>query len=199
MADLADFKVDLETARPNPFNNTQVLLGDSPRTAFTKHNDMIDALHALVNHVGPTAPSPSVAWMTWLDTSTSPPVNKRRNVDNTAWLPGNDPLPGSGGSATQLTSKTTGVTLNKRVGRIVMSAAALASNSVVSFTFTNSTISQYDVVGVVIASSNTPLGYLISVDAVTNGSCRVNLKNISAGSLSDALVLNFVVHRGSVT
>lgn len=199
MTDLADFKVDLETARPNPFNNTQVLLGDSPRTAFTKYNDMIDALHALVNHVGPLAPSPTVAWMTWLDTSVSPPTHKQRNYNNTAWVPSSDPLLGSGGSVTQLINKTTGVTLNKRMGRIVMSGAALVSNEVASFTFTNSTITQYDVVDVAIASSNTPLGYLISADAITNGTCRINLKNISAGSLSDALALNFVVHRGSVT
>lgn len=85
MTDLVDFKVDLETPRPNPFNNTQVLLGDSPRTAFTKHNDMIDALHQLVRHIGPLAPSPTSPWMLWLDTSMNPPVARQRNQANTAW------------------------------------------------------------------------------------------------------------------
>ena len=85
MTDLVDYKVDLETARPNPLNNSQVIRGDSPRTAFTKHNDMIDALHQLVRHIGPLAPSPTSPWMLWLDTSMSPPVARQRNQANTAW------------------------------------------------------------------------------------------------------------------
>lgn len=198
MTDLVDFKVDLETARPNPFNNTQVLLGDSPRTAFTKHNDMIDALHALVNHVGPTAPSPTVAWMTWLDTSTSPPVNKRRNVDNTAWLPGNDPLPGSGGSVTQVTSKTTAVTLNKASGRITTHAAALAGGSVAAFTLNNTAISGDDCVVVAVKAGNaTPGSYQVWTEGALNGSCKVCLRNATAGSLSEAVSLSFVVIRGA--
>lgn len=87
MIDFGDYKVDLETARPNPANNTQVVRGDSPRTAFTKHNDMLDALHESIRHVGPLAPSPTAAWMQWLDTGIDPPVERQRNALNTAWVP----------------------------------------------------------------------------------------------------------------
>ena len=50
------------------------------------------------------------------------------------------------GTVTQLTSKSTGVTLNKSAGRITMNAAALAGATAVSFTLTNSLISANDVI-----------------------------------------------------
>ena len=93
MADFALFEVDLDTPRPNPTNNTQVLRGDSPRVAFTKHNDLLDVLHQVVNHTGPLAPSPSFAFMSWLDTGTEPPTVRRRNAENTAWVAVEYPLP----------------------------------------------------------------------------------------------------------
>lgn len=85
MTDLSLYHVDLDTLRPNPNDPTKVLRGDAPRTAFTKHNDMLLALHQAVRHVGPIAPSPTTPWMLWLDTGTNPPVEKQRNAENTAW------------------------------------------------------------------------------------------------------------------
>lgn len=93
MVDFSLYVVDLDTERPNPFNNTQVLKGDSPRTAFTKYNDLLDALHGAVIHIGPLAPSVPAAYMLWLDTGTEPPTNKRRNSDNTAWVTVESTLP----------------------------------------------------------------------------------------------------------
>lgn len=86
MTDLTLYEVDLDTQRPNPFNSTQVLKGDSPRTAFTKYNDALQALHGSIRHVGPLAPSPTVPYMQWTDTSTNPPTNRMRNAANTAWI-----------------------------------------------------------------------------------------------------------------
>lgn len=40
--------------------------------------------------------------------------------------------------------------------------------------------------------------YQILVDAVAAGSCRIHLRNESAGSLSEALVLNFAVIKGVI-
>lgn len=100
---------------------------------------------------------------------------------------------GTGGTVTQITSKSTGVTLNKRCGQITMNAAALAAAAEVSFTLTNSTVAATDVVMVSIASGATAGAYSVQCDATAAGSCRISVGNRSTGSLSEAIVLNFVV------
>jgi hypothetical protein len=62
-----------------------------------------------------------------------------------------------------------------------------------SFTLTNSTIAATDVVYVCIASGATAGAYNVQVDAVAAGSCQISISNLSAGTLSQALILNFVV------
>lgn len=107
---------------------------------------------------------------------------------------------GSGGAVTQATSKTTEVTLNKVSGAITLNAASLAANSVATFTFTNSTIAATDVVQVAVKSGMATGGsYHVSVDAVNTGSCNISIRNLSAGALAEALVLNFVVIKGSAS
>lgn len=100
---------------------------------------------------------------------------------------------GTGGTVTQGTDKSTGVTLNKRCGQITMNAASLAAGAEVSFTLTNSFIAATDVVVASIASAATAGAYNLQVDAVAAGSCRFSLGNHNAGSLSEAVVINFVV------
>jgi hypothetical protein len=100
---------------------------------------------------------------------------------------------GTGGTVTQATDKSTGVTLNKRCGQITMNAAALAAAAEVSFTLTNSVIAATDVVMVSIASGATAGAYSVQCDATAAGSCRISVGNRNAGSLSEAIVLNFVV------
>lgn len=100
---------------------------------------------------------------------------------------------GAGGTVTQATNKATGVTLNKISGQITMNGAALAAAAEVAFTLTNSTIASTDVVIVNIQSVGTAVAYFVNVGAVANGSCSITLGNASAGSLSQAIVLNFAV------
>ena len=100
---------------------------------------------------------------------------------------------GTGGTVTQGTSKSTGVTLDKRCGQITMNNAALAAAAEVSFTLTNSVIAATDVVMVSIASGATAGAYSVQCDATAAGSCRISVGNRSTGSLSEAIVLNFVV------
>jgi len=100
---------------------------------------------------------------------------------------------GAGGTVTQSTSKTTGVTLNKLSGQITMNNAALAAGAEVAFTLTNSFIAATDVVIVNVQSVGTAGSYLVSVGAVSAGSCSITVSNASAGSLSQAIVLNFAV------
>jgi hypothetical protein len=106
---------------------------------------------------------------------------------------------GSGGTVTQLTSKSTGVTLNKACGRITMEGGALAASTSVAFTLTNSTIASTDNVLVSIASGATAASYVVCVDAIAAGSCRIHVRNVSGGSLGEALVLGFTVLKGATS
>lgn len=104
---------------------------------------------------------------------------------------------GAGGTVTQATSKSTGVTLNAMCGSITLNAAALAASTTVGFTFTNSSIASGDFVNVWIKSGGTNNSYLTQVSAVSAGSCRVEVRNTSGGSLSEALVLGFMILKGT--
>lgn len=100
---------------------------------------------------------------------------------------------GSGGTVTQITSKVTGVTLNKTNGAVTLHNAAMAANGSASFVLTNSTIAATDTVLVAIKSGATLNAYNVQVEAVGAGSCTISIFNRSAGSLSEAVVLNFAV------
>lgn len=104
---------------------------------------------------------------------------------------------GSGGTVTQATSKSTGVTLNKPAGAITLNAAALAAASVVSFTLTNNKIAAADVPVVAIKSGATAGAYTLTVDEVVAGSCRISLRNNSGGSLAEAIVISLVLNKGA--
>jgi hypothetical protein len=106
---------------------------------------------------------------------------------------------GAGGTVTQATSKSTGVTLSKTSGQITMNAASLAASTAVSFTLTNTLIAAIDDPHVTIASGATAGAYLVAVDAVAAGSCRVSLRNLTGGALAESVVLNFNLFKGSVT
>ena len=100
---------------------------------------------------------------------------------------------GAGGAVTQATNKATPVTLNKPCGQITMNGSALGAGAEAPFTLTNSLIAATDVVVVSIASGGTAGSYLVSVTATAAGSCEITVSNVSAGSLSEAIVLNFAV------
>jgi len=97
------------------------------------------------------------------------------------------------GAVTQLTSKSTGVTLNKSAGQITLNNEALANITNVSFTLTNSTISAKDVIILSVASGATAGAYNCWISSKTAGSCVITIRNFSGGSLSEAFVLNFAV------
>lgn len=105
---------------------------------------------------------------------------------------------GAGGAITQLTSKATGVTLNKICGQITMNAAALAAATAASFVLTDSAITATDIVHVTIASGATAGAYHVMTDVTGAGSCTISLRNLTAGSLSEAVVLNFAVLKSVV-
>jgi len=103
------------------------------------------------------------------------------------------------GTVTQATSKSTGVTLSKSAGRITMNNAALAGNTAVSFTLTNTLISTNDVLilcvsGGSVADATTYTTYVSSLSA---GSAVITLRNLTATSQSEAVVINFSIIHGA--
>ena len=105
---------------------------------------------------------------------------------------------GGGGTVTQSTNKGTTVVLNKPSGQITMSNAALAGATIVSFTFTNSTISSTDVLVINHVSGGTIGSYTFTA-ACGAGSATVYIRNATSGSLSEAIVLRYAVIKGAIT
>ena len=97
------------------------------------------------------------------------------------------------GAVTQLTDKSTAVTLNKSAGQITMNAASLATVTTVSFTLNNSTISAKDTLVVCISSGATTGAYLVYVSNLTAGAATISLRNFTAGPLAEAVVINFTI------
>jgi len=104
------------------------------------------------------------------------------------------------GAVTQLTDKGTGVTLNKSAGRITMNNAALAGGAAVSFTLTNSLISSNDTIIVCVSSNTTGSAagaYTTYVSYLAAGSALITLRNLSATSYSEAVIINFSIIHGA--
>lgn len=112
---------------------------------------------------------------------------------------------GTGGTVTQGTSRTTGVTLNKITGEIVLFATTIAGHDADEFTLTNSTIEANDVFilgiksGVAVATRKY---YQVHVVSVSAGSCVISVGNIDNAAIpttgTDAPVLQFVVLKGAI-
>jgi hypothetical protein len=105
----------------------------------------------------------------------------------------------NGGTVTQATSKSTGVTLDKVAGQVTMHNAALADATTVSFTLTNSQIEATDLIVVNHVSAGTGGAYVVSANTLAAGSARISVRNLSGGSLSEAIVLGFVVIKSANT
>lgn len=98
------------------------------------------------------------------------------------------------GAVTQLTSKSTAVTLNNSAGRITMNNASLATATNATFTLNNTTISANDAVILTISGGQATAGsYNAFANALAAGTVSITLRNISGGTLSEAIVINFTV------
>jgi len=103
------------------------------------------------------------------------------------------------GTVTQATSKTTAVTLDKSMGRITMNNASLATATNATFTLNNALISANDTVILTISGGQATAGsYNVFANSLTTGSVSITLRNISGGTLSEAVVINFCVIHGAV-
>ena len=105
--------------------------------------------------------------------------------------------PTTGGTVTQATNKTTGVTLNTESGQITMNNAALGDGAEATFTVTNDRVAATDVPYACHGSAGTAGAYLVNANTMASGSFKVTVANVSAGSLSEAIVINFVALKGA--
>ena len=100
---------------------------------------------------------------------------------------------GAGGTVTQATDKSTAVTLNKVTGAITMNNAALAAATIVSFTLNNSAIVATDHIVASHESGGTTGAYTVNCRATGAGTAACDVRNNTAGSLSEAIVIRFSV------
>lgn len=101
---------------------------------------------------------------------------------------------GTGGAVTQITSRTTSVTLNKICGQITLVAGSIAGHGSQEFSLANSFIAATDIVLVSFASGLTSASYAVHVTQTDSGSCKITVSNISnTATPTDTPVINFIV------
>ena len=102
-----------------------------------------------------------------------------------------------GGTDTQASNKSTGVTLSTNSGQITMDDANLADDTEISFVVTNTNVAATDVVIVNHGSAGTMGAYVVQASEIGSETFEVSVKNVSGGTLGEAIVINFVVIKGS--
>lgn len=102
-------------------------------------------------------------------------------------------ITGTGGTANQLTSRDTGVTINKPCGQITLFSTTILTQTTNTFTLTNSYINASDYVLVNHITGQTPGSYTIAVHP-NAGSADITMRNVTTATLTaDAPVIQFVV------
>jgi hypothetical protein len=96
------------------------------------------------------------------------------------------------GTATQGTDKSTTVVITRASGEITMNNATLNAGTLVSFTLTNTRIALGDVLVLNHVTGGTPGAYLLNARCAA-GSAVINVRNITAGNLAEAIVIAFNV------
>lgn len=106
---------------------------------------------------------------------------------------------GAGGTVTQLTSKSTDVTLNKATGQITTHDAQLNDGVEVSFKLINSAIGANDLLVVNHVSGGTAGSYIVYAHSIAAGEAKIGISNVSASNRSEAIVIGFAVIKGAVS
>lgn len=101
---------------------------------------------------------------------------------------------GAGGTVTQITDRSTGVTINKICGAITTDATSLAAGAEATFTVTNSAVAIGDVIVLSARSGQTAATSVPFVTAVAAGSFDITLTNLNASTAdTGAMIINFAV------
>lgn len=109
---------------------------------------------------------------------------------------------GDRGAVTQITNRSTGVTVNALSGTITGDATSLAAEATATFIVTNDRVAIGDVVAISVVSGPTSGATSFRVTAVAAGSFSISAtnNNVAAGTAdTGAPVINFIVHKCPVT
>lgn len=105
-----------------------------------------------------------------------------------------------GGTVTQATSRTTGVTINTLSGAITTNAASLAAETAAVFTVADNAVFADDIVLVAVAGGSNGGNTTVLVSAIAAGSFQITVanQNAAAGTAeTGAIVINFIVMKAA--
>jgi len=100
---------------------------------------------------------------------------------------------GAGASVTQLTSRTTAVTINAICGRITLFSKTTTADQYETFTVNNSTVAATDVIVLTHQSGGTAGRYFLLPSTVSAGSFQITVHTQQAQGTAAAPVINFAV------
>ena len=103
---------------------------------------------------------------------------------------------GAGGAVTQLTNRTTAVTLDRMCGTITTNTASLAAEGTAKFTVNNASVAIGDTVIVCQQSGSNSGGTIVAVTTVAAGSFEIAVHNgnVAAGTAeTGAILINFAI------
>lgn len=109
---------------------------------------------------------------------------------------------GDGSTVTQITNRSTGVTINALTGTITTDTTSLAAEASAVFVVTNNKVAIGDVPVVAIRSGMVALNTRATVTAVAAGSFSITVVNgnVAAGTAeTGAIVINFAIIKGATT
>lgn len=98
---------------------------------------------------------------------------------------------GYGGTVTQITDKSTAVTLNTQTGQITVNNASLAAGATVVFELNNNKILAASVINAWVKTSST--AYRVGVRSVSTGRAAIEITNTTGGALAQVFVIGFEV------
>lgn len=109
---------------------------------------------------------------------------------------------GVGGTVTQATNRTTGVTLSTICGAITTNNASLAAEASAEFTVTNALVGVADVPVIAQRSGSNSGGTVVYVSTVAAGSFKIVVQNNNASggtAETGAIIINFAIVKSITT
>lgn len=199
----------LQTGEAATVSSLTVSSASSATLTVTGTEAAVNATASAANsQPGFRAQNDARSWLIFNDGATSDNLNfrdetaaaSRYQIDTSGRFLGFAPLggigygTGAGGTVSQGSGsgKATAVELNKVTGLITMDGAVLNAGVIVSFTLTNSVIAATDTLILQHQSGGTVGAYTLSAQAGA-GSAVINVRNATAGNLTEAPVIRFTV------
>lgn len=126
-------------------------------------------------------------------------IQTTKNIRSTSPSSGIGYATGAGSSVTQITNRSTGVTINAISGTITTATTSLAAQASAEFTVTNSSVAIGDIVIVSQQSGSSNVAGVAGVTdlvvvTVANGSFIISVQNDSSTTAeTGAIIINFAV------